>query len=85
MASPAGNISIAKPGKENVTALPETNSCNGTLFTETSLGEIVEYEVGIADETVLIRTKPTELLMPQDSVTLDFPTSQTLALIERPN
>ena len=79
------NISIAKTGDSNAAALPEANRFNGTLLTETYLGEIVEYEVGVANEKVLIRTKPTELLMPQDSVTLHFPTLQTLALIERPN
>jgi iron(III) transport system ATP-binding protein len=79
------NIIIAKIGDDKAAALPDTNRCDGTLLTETYLGEIVEYEVGVSDEIVLIRTKPTESLTPQDAVTLHFPTSQTLALIEKSN
>ena len=79
------NIIIAKIGDDKAATLPDSNRCDGTLLTETYLGEIVEYEVGVGDETVLIRTKPTESLTPQDAVTLHFPTSQTLALIEKSN
>ena len=79
------NIIIAKIGDDKAAALPDSNRCDGTLLTETYLGEIVEYEVGVGDEIVLIRTKPTESLTPHDAVTLHFPTSQTLALIEKSN
>ena len=79
------NIIIAKIGDDKAATLPDTNRCDGTLLTETYLGEIVEYEVGVGNEIVLIRTKPTESLTPQDAVTLHFPTSQTLALIEKSN
>jgi iron(III) transport system ATP-binding protein len=77
------NIVIAKIGDDKAAALPAINRCDGTLLTETYLGEIVEYEVSVGEETVLIRTKPTESLAPQDAVTLHFPIPQTLALIEK--
>ena len=79
------NIEIALEGGDVANNLPEINRCEGTLLTETYLGEIVEYEVGIGEETILIRTKPAESLSPNDKVVLHFPTDKTLALIERSN
>ena len=62
--------------------MPDTNRCEGSLVNETYLGEIVEYEIKVGDETILIRTKPNKPINPGDAVMLHFPPSQTLALIE---
>ncbi|MBT5456585.1 MAG: ABC transporter ATP-binding protein [Rhodospirillaceae bacterium] len=76
------NVVIQPVGNNAASTLPDTNCCEGTLISETYLGEIVEYETRIGDETILIRTKPDKPLNPGDAVIIHFPPSQTLALIE---
>jgi iron(III) transport system ATP-binding protein len=76
------NVVVEPAASDAASALPDTNQCEGTLTNETYLGEIVEYEVAIGNETILIRTKPGKAVAPGDAVTVHFPPSQTLALIE---
>ena len=76
------NVVIEPAGSAPASTLPDTNKCEGILISETYLGEIVEYETKVGDETILIRTKPGTPLSPGDAVIVHFPPSQTLALIE---
>ena len=76
------NVVVEPAAGETASAIPDTNRCEGTLVSETYLGEIVEYETRIGGETILIRTKPGKPVAPGDTVLLHFPPSQTLALIE---
>lgn len=76
------NVMVEPAGSALAGTLPETNRCEGTVVSETYLGEIVEYETRIGGETILIRTKPGKPLSAGDAITVHFPTSQTLALIE---
>ena len=76
------NVVIEAAASDAAAAIPDTNRCTGTLVNETYLGEIVEYEIAVGNETILIRTKPGKALRPGDPVMVHFPPSQTLALIE---
>jgi len=73
---------VIEPAGGDPAALPDTNRCAGTVTGETYLGEIVEYETRIGNETILIRTRPGKSIAPGDDVIVHFPPSQTLALIE---
>jgi len=76
------NVVVEPVAGDEAASMPDTNRCEGSLVNETYLGEIVEYEIKVGDETILIRTKPSKTITPGDSVMLHFPPSQTLALIE---
>ena len=76
------NVMIEPASSAAAKAIPDTNRCEGTLIHETYLGEIVEYETKVGDETILIRTRPGPDMSPGDAVILHFPPDQTLALIE---
>ncbi|MDC0033248.1 ABC transporter ATP-binding protein [Alphaproteobacteria bacterium] len=79
------NLVVQPVASDEAAATPDTNRCNGTLISETYLGEIVEYEIRVGGETILIRTKPGKALSPGDPVMVHFPPSQTIALIEDGN
>jgi iron(III) transport system ATP-binding protein len=76
------NVVIEPAGGSVAGTLPDTNCCEGTVVSETYLGEIVEYETRIGEETILVRIKPGKPIAPGDAVAIHFPPSQTLALIE---
>jgi len=76
------NVVIEPAASSAAAAIPDTNRCGGTVINETYLGEIVEYETRVGNETILVRTRPGKAIAPGDAVVVHFPPSQTLALIE---
>ena len=76
------NVTIELADSDAAAQVSEINKNEGTDLNETYLGEIVEYEIGIGDETILVRTKPGKPIAQTDRVIVQFPPSQTLALIE---
>ena len=79
------NIVVAAPGTANTSA----NRFEGRIVSETYLGEVVEYEVRIAQSgdaephrDLLVRASADLDLHVGDAAVVEFPVTKTLALIE---
>ena len=76
------NILIAKPGSPAAAGLPDENRFDGTVRSETFLGEIVEYEIEVGSALILVRTRADLDFAPGDHAALVFPVAHSIALIE---